>query len=219
MLNAPSRIDQLTIGDHHLITAADEIYYFGEYTARKGYSYSPTNQLIVNLKHGVEHRGTYRWRYKQGAIAEVAQSLARHIADNFAQEATFIPIPPSVIRTDASYDGRNADILRQFKAHKPHADVRELLYQIESTRKSHESDDRLTVDELTDIYRVDESLATPAPRTIVLFDDVLTTGTHFVAARQVLRKRFGDVRFMGVMVARRKPEPFDFSVFPALDDH
>jgi hypothetical protein len=218
MLNAPSRIDQLTIGDHHLITVADEIYYFGEYTARKGFSYSPTNQLIVNLKHGVEHRGTNRWRYKQVAITEVAQSLARHIADNFAQEATFVPIPPSVIHTDASYDGRNADILRQFQTYKANVDVRELLYQAESTRRSHHSEDRLTVDELTDVYRINEPLATPAPRTIVLFDDVLTTGAHFVAARRVLRRRFGDVRFMGVVVARRKPEPFDFSVFSALDD-
>ena len=210
MLSAPSRIDQLTIGDHHLLTVADEIYYFGEYTARKGFDYSPTNQLITNLKHGVEHRGQPRWRHKQRAIIEVAESLARYIGDDFATQATFVPIPPSVVRTDVSYDGRNMEILGQFQKRKAGVDARELLVQTTSTRKSHHCDNRLTVEELVNVYDVDESRSDPAPSIIVLFDDVLTTGTHFVAARQVLRKRFGAIRFLGFMVARRKPSPIDF---------
>ena len=210
MLSAPSRIDQLTIGDHHLLTTADEISYFGEYTARRRFDYSPTNQLITNLKHGVEHRGAPRWYWKERAIDEVAESLTRYINDDFARQATFIPIPPSVVRADVNYDSRNMDILQQFQKRKAGVDARDLLFQTESTRKSHHCDDRLTVDELVNIYRIDESQSNPAPRTIVLFDDVLTTGTHFVAARQVLRKRFGAIPFLGFMVARRKPSPIDF---------
>lgn len=39
-------------------------------------------------------------------------------------------------------------------------------------------------------FVLDESLAAPAPRSIALLDDVLTTGAHFVAAKSVLASRF-----------------------------
>lgn len=214
MLNRPSRIDRLTIGDHHLLTCHDEVYYFGEYTAREGYDYSPTNQLIINLKHGVEHRGKSRWHYKERAMDEVAESLAKYIDANFASVATFVPIPPSAAPSDPEYDSRNLDVLMRFRKRRPSADVRSLLFQTASTRKSHRCEDRLTVGELVNVYQVDGSLASPAPRTIVLFDDVLTTGTHFVAARTVLRTKFANARYIGLMVARRKPQPFDFKALP-----
>lgn len=217
VLSAPSRVDQLTVGDHYRLANNDEVYYFGEYTAYEGYGFSPTNQLVVNLKHGVEHRGKPRWRYKQQAIAEVARSLARHISDEFARVATFVPIPPSVVRADPSYDDRNLEVLRQFQALKIGVDVRDLLYQTQSTRKSHQSAERLQVDDLMSVYKVDNRLTNPRPQAIVLFDDVLTTGTHFVAARNVLREQFGGLRFAGVMIARRKPPSIEFEADAILD--
>ena len=45
-----SKIDDLTRPDHTFIEAADECLYLGEYTARKGYQFSDTNNLIFNFQ-------------------------------------------------------------------------------------------------------------------------------------------------------------------------
>jgi len=57
-------------------------------------------------------------------------------------------------------------------------------------------------------YTINEDLAAPAPETIILFDDVFTTGCHFKAMELVLKKRFPDVGILGLFLARtvRMPE-------------
>lgn len=209
MLNKLSKIDQLTVGDHWHLTVNDEVWYFGEYSAGKGFQHSPANQLISNLKHGVEHRGTPRWRYKMSAIAQVGDALSKTIVAN--PVVTFVPIPPSVVKTDPTYDSRNLDMLNDFNRRRGNAvDVRELIYQRHSTRKSHLSNDRVTQAELIDAYRIEDSCAAPVPKSVVLFDDVLTTGNHFLAARQVIQQRFPGIHVAGLVVCRRKlPNPFD----------
>ena len=61
--------------DHWHLTASDECYFLGEYTARTGYRGSPTNQLVLNLKKRVDRRGLPDWHYKGQAIREVAAAL------------------------------------------------------------------------------------------------------------------------------------------------
>lgn len=209
VLNKLSKIDQLAVADHYYLTENDEVWYFGEYSSGKGFQYSPANQLVTNLKHGVEHRGTPRWRYKAIAITQVGCALSKVIGVNSAD--TFVPIPPSVVKSDPTYDSRNLDILSDFNRRVGGtADVRELLYQRHSTRRSHLSEERVTQQELIDAYCIDESLAAPAPQSVVLFDDVLTTGNHFLAARHVIQQRFGNIRVAGLVVCRRKlPNPFE----------
>lgn len=214
MLNKLSKIDQLTVGDHYYLGNEDEVWYFAEYSSGKGFQHSPANQLITNLKHGVEFRTdppSGRWYYKVAAIDKVGRALANVIGANFRNSATFVPIPPSVVKADASYDGRMSDVLLAFKRHSGGTpDVREMLYQEYSTRKSHESDERVTREELLAAYRIDEGLCTSAPHTVALVDDMLTTGTHFLAARQKILERFPGVRVLGIFVCRRKlADPFD----------
>ena len=61
--------------------------------------------------------------------------------------------------------------------------------------------------------RLDERLAEPAPDTIFIVDDVLTTGCHYKAVKQVLQRRFPDATIRGLFVARRVPK----SAFDAFD--
>ncbi|HHS8253796.1 TPA: hypothetical protein ACTTVN_002722 [Legionella anisa] len=49
---------------------------------------------------------------------------------------------------------------------------------------------------------IDNALLTPAPKAIVIFDDVLTTGASFKAAQQILRKVFPSIPIIGIFVAR-----------------
>lgn len=43
-----TKIQPEVLGDHGYLTSKDNCYYFGEYTARVGSGYSPTNQLIYS---------------------------------------------------------------------------------------------------------------------------------------------------------------------------
>jgi hypothetical protein len=45
-----TKIDELALPDHFYLTAADDCYFLGEYTARKGYAFSATNQLVLNFQ-------------------------------------------------------------------------------------------------------------------------------------------------------------------------
>lgn len=52
-----TRIDELIREQHYHLEDGDLCYFFGEYTARQGAAYSETNQLIMNLKKGMNAVG------------------------------------------------------------------------------------------------------------------------------------------------------------------
>ena len=58
-------------------------------------------------------------------------------------------------------------------------------------------------------YAMQEQIRTPVPRTIGLFDDVLTTGAHFRAASNILKAAYPGVRIIGLFIARRVAEAVD----------
>lgn len=62
------QIDELTRGVHHHLAAADNCYFFFEYTSGRNYSFSETNQLIANLKKPPSRRGRSEYQYKERAI-------------------------------------------------------------------------------------------------------------------------------------------------------
>jgi hypothetical protein len=58
------KIDDQNRGDHSHLTAADECYFLYEYTSRRNYSFSSTNQLISNLKKRPSQASANEYRYK-----------------------------------------------------------------------------------------------------------------------------------------------------------
>lgn len=204
MLERPTAIDPLTLPDHAYLTPQDECFYFGEYSARRGYTHSDTNSLILNLKKPVSRRGMTDYHYKDEAIAQVATAILRFVD---VGSVTFVPIPPSKSRTDPAYDDRLIRILAACQRQNAQVDYRELLTQTESTTAAHDGT-RPRPDQLESIYRV-QPVETPLRGTVVLLDDVLTTGCHYVAARNSLQRFFPGQRIMGLFVARRVPEADD----------
>lgn len=136
-----TKIDDLTRPDHFYLTAQDDCYFLGEYTARKGYAFSATNQLILNFKKGMEKRGTAQWKYKERAIEEAAGAFRAALNNDWLNVATLVPIPPSKARTDPLYDDR---MLRMTEAIRPQPrpDIRELVAQRASMAAAHEQDQR-----------------------------------------------------------------------------
>lgn len=95
------------------------------------------------------------------------------------------------------------------------ADIRELILQRESLPAAHESTSRPSPDSLLTQYYIDEQIAEPNPRVIGLFDDVLTTGAHFIASKRLLSDRFPETQIIGLFYARRAVKELSFEeIFP-----
>ncbi|MCY4532217.1 MAG: hypothetical protein OXC84_07830 [Gammaproteobacteria bacterium] len=195
-------IDELTLSDHYYLDEDDSCMFIGEYTSSAGYQHSATNQLIINLKKGMDRRNQPEWRYKEAAILQAAQTIEGVLNESALNEFTFVPIPPSKVRGDPDHDDRMLRMVQAIRPSKP-VDARELIIQTESTDAIHTSRNRLAPDEIEALYRIDEGQVLPAPAAIILVDDMLTTGAHFKAAQSVLRKQFPGVPVYGLFVARR----------------
>jgi hypothetical protein len=205
-----TKIDELTRDHHTFLDAEDECLFFGEYTARQGWSFSATNKLVLNFKKPVERRGRPEWRYKAQAVDEVARAFSSNIGSAFAS-ITLVPVPPSKVTTDPDYDDRMMDMLRALQAPMGMTpDVRELVIQTQPMPAAHGSTYRPPPTEWEKVYAIDEALAQPNPTWIAIVDDLLVTGCRFRAMSNVLRQRFPEARITGLFIARRVPEAIDY---------
>jgi hypothetical protein len=123
-----TEIDELTRPDHHWLAPTDQCAFLGEYTARKGFSFSATNQVVLNFKKSVDRKRLPEWRHKERTIVEVAQAFGAAIDPSWLSEATLVPIPPSKAKPDPLYDDRLVRMLRAIPAQRP-LDIRELIIQ------------------------------------------------------------------------------------------
>lgn len=203
-----TKVDDLSRPDHYHLTADDTCYYIGEYTARKGYSFSATNGLIINLKKSVSVKETPQWKYKKQAIKQAASALRAALNDDALNAVTFVPIPPSKSKSDPLYDDRLSCVLHTIRPN-PSLDIRELILQQNSMDAVHFNENRLSPDDLKECYEIDKKLIEPLPNNIILFDDVMTTGSHFKAAQSILCEIFPNANILGLFIARRVPETVD----------
>ena len=205
------RIDAQMAGIHRALSITDECYFLWEYTAYGPYDYSIGNELIKNIKKPIDRKGSPEWKWKDFAIREIATQLATALPAVIGfSTTTLIPIPPSKCRTNPLYDDRLLQILRL--ACPADADIRELIVNKTDLQPAHTSaeDYRPSVQTILDNYAWSEPAtplqAPPPHHTIVLFDDVLTGGNHFVACKRFLLQRFPTHHIIGIFICRRISE-------------
>jgi hypothetical protein len=198
-----TKVDELFRSDHYYLSPTDECYFIGEYTARQGFQFSSTNDLIYNLKKKMDKRGRPEWAYKGWAIRTAAEQVMQSLNPDFLRTATFVPIPPSKVMLDPLYDDRMSQVVRLLG---PETDARELVNQTQSMADAHSAEERPRPDDLYAIYRIDRALVDPKPRQLAVVDDVLTTGAHFKAMQRLLNETYPGVPLVGIFVARRVPE-------------
>lgn len=208
-----SLIDDSNRDDHFHLTADDNCYYLFEYTSHRDYSFSGTNNLISNLKKKPSLAGQPGYHYKGRAILACGSYLAATLSPDWVREATLVPVPGSKARDHVDYDDRVERICRAIG--QTPLDVRLMVNQRASTNASHEvgPGDRVTVEQLLDVYEIDETVAEPAPRQMAIVDDVLTAGTHYRAMHTILSQRFPSVPLVGIFIARRV-FPDEFKITP-----
>lgn len=206
--------------DHFHLPVAAKCYFWGEYTPYehtngKKWNFSATNQLMSNFKKKLDRKGQSDWAYKAVATQQIAQAFSKFWKwDNLHAQhrVVLVPVPPSKARSDAAYDGRMNEMLASVALKSGvKLDIRDCLSFSGKYAASHESSYRPTPAELYAELSFESAVGRPQqqPGLIFLFDDMLTTGAHYVAASQMLTQQFPGVPIIGNFVARRiVPNPF-----------
>ena len=158
---------------------------------RGGYDASDANSKISNLKKSPACKGQPQWRYKELAIEEFAhdiQGLFNNLPPNQLDHIALVPIPPSKELSDPLYDDRIVQVCTK-AAQGSGLRFADLLHNKSSVDSYHTSSKQRTVEDIIqNLY-----IAAPIPnniRAIFLVDDVLTTGAHFAACKDVLQKAY-----------------------------
>jgi hypothetical protein len=195
-------IDEHTRPDHYYLDEDDKCYYLLEYASRQKPPYDSTSNLIFNLKKPVDRKGKPEYFYKTRDIQEAGRLLGTVLNPEWLKSVTIAPIPCSKTSTHPLYDDRILQVLSRITRGLA-CDIRELVTQTENLDSFHD-DYRLSPEQLVRYYRLDEDLCGRSePRAVALFDDVLTTGSHFKAMKAVIRKRWPKVSICGLFIARR----------------
>lgn len=197
-------VDDLIRADHFFLATTDTVFFLREYTPRMGFSYSTTNDLILNFK---KKPGTPGQPYKQGAINTLAEELSRCIRLEVLSQITFVPVPPSKAQGDPLYDDRLVRLLRRLHSGHQTLDIREVVVQSKSMSSAHDSEQRPTIAELKASYQVRDQLLEGIRSVVVIFDDVLTTGSHFKAVSEKLSEARAGLDIQGLFLARTTRQP------------
>jgi hypothetical protein len=204
------QIDEQSRPDHPFLNEQDDCYYILEYTPREGPRFSSTNQLIFNLKKSVDRKGQPEYRYKNEAIIEAGDLFRSVLREDWLFQVTAIPIPCSKEKSDALYDDRMVRVLRRMMKGLD-ADIRDIIVQEENLDSFH-GGCRLPPYRLSEYWSLDHDLCAGEPTAIAVFDDILTTGSHFKAAKILIHERWPNVPVFGVFLARvYRPPVEDFS--------
>lgn len=205
------QIDEKILSEHSCLEPTDRCFFLGEYASGQGFQYSDMNQVINNLKKPIDRKHLNEWYFKEQAILKIAYWLASLKYWVKLKRYTWVPMPPSKIKTDIAYDDRLVKILEKAKQHEAELDIRELLLRKSSRDPAHNpGSKRPSVQEHIANIVLDDSLLLPTPHAIAIFDDILTSGASFKAAQTILRDQYPHTPIVGIFVAR------NIKVIPAL---
>lgn len=199
-------VDQKTRGLHYRLEKDDNCFYLGEYTARAGFGHSDINQLIHNLK---KHPSTQRtnpaeYTYKLRAIDEVSDKLRAIISEHALNNTiTLVPIPPSKTKKHPDYDDRIERICANIVKGLSTADVQHLIINNVDIEPTHNDAAKPSPNELIQNYSINADASYRPRQTVILIDDMLTTGTHFKACQKLILQTYPDAQVVGIFISRR----------------
>jgi len=202
------------LADHPFLTNTDLCHYLGEYHPEGDFE-TPAehrriadNRLLHDFNIPPQAEDPSARQRKNRAIRHWAQKIKEALSDFAAcKQHVFVSIPPPRIRTDEGYDDRMPQALRH--ALGEDGRIVELIVQRKSEPAAGPATAQERLPDLASIqanYFIDEAtaeLVSPDTAGIVLCDDLLATGAHFAAARNLLGETFPQVRIMGLFLTRQ----------------
>ncbi len=158
----------------------DKCYYFMEKEA-EGYTASTANNLINNFKKPVDRRGKSEWVYKERAIKVFTGDLCDL---NLSHPYTVIPAPTSKPRGHADWDDRLDKVVEGFALCKDDVVIEKALDTAIVLIPAHLGGSR-NIDDIKS-HTVWNGIGDLKGDTVILVDDVLTTGSHFKAWKEFI---------------------------------
>jgi predicted amidophosphoribosyltransferase len=184
-----------------------------EYTSRVGGlafahihpTYGAVNQFIWNLKKKPTSSQA-ELEYKRLAISKAATIITPFLEQIIpaCSAPVMIPIPGSKSRNDPDYDPRMLNVLQQVDSKKVRLTIWDIVQQTKSTQAFHTLPERPSPDEQETEYSLVDTGA-QAPTEIFIIDDVITTGCHYVAVKNILARRYPNAKIYGLFLARTVP--------------
>lgn len=182
------------------LAATDQAIFAREYMPGQGYQAGQTNQLINNFKKDVSKRNTNQWYYRNQAVALFAQEF-NSIINPSKPESVFVTcIPSSRTKADTLYDNRFEDMFGVLKNLSNRVvDIWPVSIQ-QSVQASHLGGSRNPATIMTNYQW--HGFGEVEPEKLFVFDDIVTTGSHFRAFSDFCRSNNFNGEIIGVFWAR-----------------
>ncbi len=208
-MNEPCKLTRISpreTGDYHYLDRSDRCYCLGFYYSGEGFEGLGLNRVVLDLKRepDIRYSNSDAWQDKREAITRVSSVLTVAVGKLFpGKTMTLIPIPPSKKIGDPEHDDRMLKICNLVASGLACAQADELFVIKKSVQASHLSRIRPTKERLKENLRM--MIRAPDYRPgplVILLDDVLTSGAHYAACKELLEGMFPAVTVAGIFVAR-----------------
>lgn len=196
-----------------LLLGEDDLCFYYLVRTSGGFSASLANSRIENFK---KDPARFRdrpdvWRYKTGAVSEFANDLRGFLVDMLPpghRTVALVPMPTSKPRSHEHYDSRLVDMCRQaIDGYAGDAVLEDVLDVAEAIPAAHEGGSR---DVCTLMSRMTVGQLSCRPSVVFLVDDVITTGAHYLACKQMIQRVCVGVPIVGVFLAVHKSDMVDY---------
>jgi predicted amidophosphoribosyltransferase len=188
------------------ITENDICIYAREYKAGQGYQAGETNQLIYNFKKSPAAKNTGQWKYRDRDVKKFAEEVSNKFFNESSAAVT--AIPSSKEKNDPEYTNRFEDMLSHLKTLRPNVQIEWPISLIATVEPAHLAGSR-DPETIKQNYQWDGFVG-GTPETLVVFDDVVTTGSHFRAFADFSRENGFEGKIIGIFWAR--------AIFPSAED-
>jgi len=174
-------------------------FYLYEYVSKGSYKQFPDNSPIMNFKMSIKEKGKERWRYKKEAINLFANAIIKRVRLPI-QNTIFIPMPTSNPRKHPEFDSRLDDVVDIISKQTGQL-VGYNLDLINEEIPYHISGENREPDQIYNNINFLPFKDTTLKR-IILIDDVITTGAHFVACIRKINSNHPDTDVVGFFLAK-----------------
>ncbi|MEI8347697.1 MAG: hypothetical protein WCG27_09525 [Pseudomonadota bacterium] len=185
------KIDLLTFPQLRFLKTDDKCYFARDYKAGAGFESGETNSLIMNFKKSPLADGK---QYRDSAINKFAEEASILFDRNKTTEYFVSAIPSSRIKSDSLYDHRFEDFFNALRSLRPCVSLVGPVENVQTIPASHFGGPRASEAIKANYRWIGFSGSTP--ERIIIFDDVVTIGTHFRAYSDFLR----DNKFQGEII-------------------